>query len=261
MVHKRHPQVASHIVETLSNHPSTPCQEAVVQAGEGLHAFPGFTPPSWHELTLGAKQPPRNLRRTSQEPLAPVLHERTVSTTTMSDSERAMVPVPKWPCSWGFPFTVCGTCFETWFVSPLFRTLLLRRLRLPLSSAKRICKCGRPLDSRGHHRAACAMAGVLGRRGFAVGSAAARVCREGGARVCQRHGQGHAGSDRYDVVFPASQMRQRPMEQLSELQEGKRSGLVRSWQAHSPGRAGWGGGIPLVKGYQQGARCAMNQWS
>ena len=35
----------------------------------------------------------------------------------------------------------------------------------------------------GHHRAACANSGVLGRRGFAVGSAVARVCREAGGRV------------------------------------------------------------------------------
>ena len=35
----------------------------------------------------------------------------------------------------------------------------------------------------GHHRSACAVSGVLGRRGFAVESAAARICREAGARV------------------------------------------------------------------------------
>ena len=53
-----------------------------------------------------------------------------------------------------------------------------------------LCRCPPPtagvavhVDSRGHHRAACARAGVLGRRGFAVESAAARICREGGARV------------------------------------------------------------------------------
>ena len=35
----------------------------------------------------------------------------------------------------------------------------------------------------GHHRAACAQAGVLGRRGFAIESVAARICREAGGRV------------------------------------------------------------------------------
>ena len=81
--------------------------------------------------------------------------------TTMSDSERAMVRSQSGP-GVGVPFTVCPTGFET-RTQPLFRTLLLRRLRLPLSMSKRICRCGRPLDSRGHHRAACARAGVLGR--------------------------------------------------------------------------------------------------
>ena len=57
---------------------------------------------------------------------------------------------------------------------------MLRRVHpLPI----RNCRCGRPLDSLGHHRAACAVAGVLGRRGFPLESAAARVCREVGARV------------------------------------------------------------------------------
>ena len=32
----------------------------------------------------------------------------------------------------------------------------------------RFCRCGRPFDSRGHHRAVCAQAGVLGRRGCLV---------------------------------------------------------------------------------------------
>ena len=35
----------------------------------------------------------------------------------------------------------------------------------------------------GHHRAACAEAGVLGKRGFPLECAAAQVCREAGARV------------------------------------------------------------------------------
>ena len=42
---------------------------------------------------------------------------------------------------------------------------------------------GRPLDVLGHHRAACANVGVLGRRGFALENAAARVCREASGRV------------------------------------------------------------------------------
>ena len=40
----------------------------------------------------------------------------------------------------------------------------------------------RSLDSSGH-RAGCASVGVMGTQGFAIESAAARVCQEGGARV------------------------------------------------------------------------------
>ena len=67
--------------------------------------------------------------------------------------------------------------------SPLFRVLLQRRLRLPLPLSKRMCGSGHSIDSFGRHRAACSRTGVLGRRGFAVESAAARVCREAGGRV------------------------------------------------------------------------------
>ena len=38
------------------------------------------------------------------------------------------------------------------------------------------------LDVLGHHRAACANAGVLGRRGWVLENVAARVCREAGGR-------------------------------------------------------------------------------
>ena len=58
-----------------------------------------------------------------------------------------------------------------------------RRLRLLLPLTGRNCRCGFPLDSSGHHRAACARAGVFGRRGFAVESVAARICRELESRV------------------------------------------------------------------------------
>ena len=57
-----------------------------------------------------------------------------------------------------------------------FRVHLLRRLwcQLPLSSAT--CRYGQPLDSRGHHRGACATARILGRRGYPL-----EVVRHGSA--------------------------------------------------------------------------------
>ena len=192
MVQKRHPEVAACIVERLSNQPRTPCLGAAAAAAEQLNELPGFTPPSWHALALGARPPPREpeenepgTSRTGWQHEASSRterHHRDRLFLTMTESERAMVRSQGGPGA-GVPFTVCPTGVETRIDPHLFRTLLLRRLRLPLSMSKRNCRCGRPLDSRGHHRAACARAGVLGRRGFAVESAAARVCREGGARV------------------------------------------------------------------------------
>ena len=62
-----------------------------------------------------------------------------------------------------------------------FPRVLLRRLRQALFLSVRNCRCGRPLDTGGHHRAACARAGVLGRRGFALERVAAS--REARGRV------------------------------------------------------------------------------
>ena len=47
--------------------------------------------------------------------------------------------------------------------SHLFRVILLRRLRQALPLSLRNCRCGLPFDVSGHHRAACARAGMLGR--------------------------------------------------------------------------------------------------
>ena len=58
-------------------------------------------------------------------------------------------------------FSTSPTCRITRLGSHHFR---------PLPLTVRSCRCGRPLDALGHHRAACARAGVLGRRGFALES-------------------------------------------------------------------------------------------
>ena len=73
----------------------------------------------------------------------------------------------------GLPFSSIPSSSLSRFPPLLFHVLL----------ASRTCRCGRPLDVLGHHCAACPRAGVLGSRGFSVESAAARVCREAGARV------------------------------------------------------------------------------
>ena len=79
--------------------------------------------------------------------------------------------------------TAFPTAIEFRFENPLFRILLLRRLRLPLPPTAHTCSCRRPLDALGDHRAACVQAGVLQSRAVPLERALARICREAGARV------------------------------------------------------------------------------
>ena len=80
-------------------------------------------------------------------------------------------------------FTTIPSSQETTYPSHLYRLLLLRRLRRPLPLTSRFCRCRRALDPFGDHRAACAQAGILRSRGGPLERAAARICREAGARV------------------------------------------------------------------------------
>ena len=94
---------------------------------------------------------------------------------SLDANERALVLSQSGPLA-GVPFHCFPTSFATRTDSELFRTLLLRRLRLPLPLTVRACRCGRFLDSFGHHWSACAVSGALGRRGFAVEVVVARIC-------------------------------------------------------------------------------------
>ena len=100
----------------------------------------------------------------------------------LADSERALLRAQSGPAA-GMSLSAVPSSPQTRIESQLFRVLLLRRLRLPLPLASRLCRCGRLLDNFGHHCASCAQVGVLGRRGFAIESAAARICREAQGRV------------------------------------------------------------------------------
>ena len=110
-------------------------------------------------------------------------HHREVNVfPRLSESGRDLVRSQAGPGG-GLASAACPTCRITSLDSHLFRVLLLRRLQLPLPLTVRSCRCGHFLDAHGHHRAACARAGVLARRGFSVESVAARICREAGGRV------------------------------------------------------------------------------
>ena len=147
----------------------------------------GFAEPSWEDLARGLRpaitfndDDPTTPKHGWQDVATWPVYSRFIDTVVwprLSESSRAMLRSQSGPLA-SVPFTCCPVARHTTFDTQVFPVLLLRRLWLPLPSSSRVCQCGRPPDVSGHHRAACAVAGVLGSRGFAVGSAAARVCRE-----------------------------------------------------------------------------------
>ena len=153
----------------------------------------GFDLPSWQALADGARPPFHDVD--DQEP-GVVRHgwqHEAVSRVErhfrerqlmppLADHERALLRSQSGPFA-GVAFCEAPASYLTRIDSHLFRVLLLRRLCLQLPLSVRTCRCGRLLDPFGHHRASCSRSGMLGRRGFAVESAGARICRETGARV------------------------------------------------------------------------------
>ena len=145
----------------------------------------GFESPEWGDVARGLQPRPNFVGRP---------HARSGS-TGLAGALRSTWKNGSGPTSCG-PDLIhqgrrcCGQAF-LFVVSPSpWRPVSNRRSSAsPLVSVTSLCsascRCGRPLHPRGHHRAVCQVAGVLGRRGFPIESAVARVCREPGGRVCE----------------------------------------------------------------------------
>ena len=88
----------------------------------------------------------------------------------MDESARALV-LSLGGAGVGLVLRACPTCRLTRLGPQHFRVLFLRRLQLLLPFSVHSCRCGRPIDQFGHHRAACARAGILGKKEFALESA------------------------------------------------------------------------------------------
>ena len=112
-------------------------------------------------------------------------HRESVILPAMSPASQAMLRSQSGPNS-ASHLTAVPSCAELTIEPWAMRTLLLRRLRLPLGLAERRyngARCGAALDSLGDHRAACRLSGRLRRRATPMERMLARICREGGARV------------------------------------------------------------------------------
>ena len=192
-IRERHPRIADLIGASLfpNRFLEGSCLQAAALCRDRLLDV-GFSAPEWGDVGKGQRLGRAPENRDPTEPpfgwqcLASAEVEKThlqgAIWPKLSPTDFALLRFQCGPFA-GIPFT-CSPVVPVSRLEPqIFRVLLLRRLwcRLPLSTHS--CRCGRLLDARGHHRAACGRAGVLGRRGFPLESAAARVCREAGGRV------------------------------------------------------------------------------
>ena len=166
MIAARNPGVADLIVTEMGQAEAGFHVAGASQAREQLVSA-GFNAPHWRDLREGLRPPGQPVvgipghgwQHEATEAVHAVVFQHHHLATSLSVMS-------------GVPFTCFLVSRELRIdSSPL---LILRRLWLPLPLSSRNCLCGLPLDSRGHHRAA---------RGYALESAAARVCREAGARV------------------------------------------------------------------------------
>ena len=188
MVKERHPEVADIILGALETGAESNSTQALLRCARILHDS-GFESPSWAELAEGRTpgsddeeedpcQPRVGWQKLASSAIEKHHHDNTFW-PQLTEPAQAMMRSQRGPMA-SVPFVSFPIDRTSRFDPAPFRTLLLRRFRLPLPLSVRKCRCGRPLDALGHHRAACATAGVLGRRGWALESVAARVCREGG---------------------------------------------------------------------------------
>ena len=166
MIWERHPTVAHQFMVELEGHPDTPILHAVAASVRSLTGVRGFAPPSWQALAAGAR--PELREPDDYEGVCAQDGNMRLHLGLRSSVEKICSPELGRMCrplirSQGGPGAgLVPTCRVTKLEAQLFRVVFLRRLRLPLLLTVRTCRCGLPLDPCGHHRAACAHAGVLG---------------------------------------------------------------------------------------------------
>ena len=195
ILHAQAPPLAATIRHQLT-HPqeATASVRAAIHSAEHLRQH-GWEPPAWDQLLNREILPEPHqdfetpaLGRGWQQAATRVCN-RSFRTELIQAVDPASHSMLESGPNASRPFTTIPYNQSTTYPSHLFRTLLLRRLRLPLPLSARQCRCRRALDLLGDHRAACPLpqAGILRSRGVALERAAARICREAGARVSNQH--------------------------------------------------------------------------
>ena len=171
MIYQRHPDVAALMVRALSSAAEGRHLQAAESCRLQLVSLGGFVPPEWHAVAEARLRFLANVEHHGNEPGVPARGWQFEASASVENSFFLHSIVPRsfpaqcallrsqgGPFS-GLPFIVFPTSMHQRFDSVLFRVLLFRRLRLPLPLSSRTCRCGRPLDVLGHHRAACSTSG------------------------------------------------------------------------------------------------------
>ena len=192
MVNERNPEVAERIIQAIGDRVDAPSIQAILSSQASLEEA-GFVSPVWSDVASGRAQAeqdheefvePNHTTVGWQSKAAREVESRSFEGVMdlLHDPQKALLRSQVGPLA-SAPFVAMQVDRMCRIESQSFRILHLRRLRQPLPLTEHSCRCGRLLDSFGHHRSACPVAGVLGTRGFPLENAAARICREGGGRV------------------------------------------------------------------------------
>ena len=199
MTRSRHPGVAARLVHELNRgrEAGAPCLREAAEAADQLRTLGFRDCPSWQAAADGARPMPRpeeenedddptNKTRGWQRCAAAHIDASLARdlSASLDPASRALLLSQSGPMA-ARALTVSPTSPLTTLDSHILRIILLRRLRMPLPLSARHCRCRRPPDPFGDHRAACSNAGVLGPRGFPLEKIAAKICREAGARVAE----------------------------------------------------------------------------
>ena len=185
------PELTHQILEQLNHSQAPPALQAAADAARTVAAT-GWEPPTWAAIASSQTQAPAPPPAPGEGPFARGWQHKASTTAhawlkaelfnAIPPASQALITSQSGPFA-SRAFTTIPYTNDFAYPSHLFRILLLRRLRLPLPLFARTCRCRRTFDSLGDHRAACAQSGVLRSRGGPLERAAARVCREAGARV------------------------------------------------------------------------------
>ena len=190
VIGERHPRVLARMLMGLADPrgaSAAPSTRAAAQAEAALR-LAGFHAPPWTALADGLATGEAShfgdAARGWQQAACASLDQRPLETllSDLDGASRALLLSQAGPGG-SLALTALPTREEFTLQDDTFRCVLLRRLRLPLPLEARACRCGGALDELGDHRAACPTAGVLVRRACPLERAAARICREAGARV------------------------------------------------------------------------------